>query len=45
LAHTTPRTLAVLSVVTALVLFGAHVSIRRTLVDYRFALLILALAR
>jgi len=45
LAHTTPRTLAVLSVVTALVLFGAHVSIRRTLVDYRFALLlILALA-
>ncbi|MFC6767545.1 energy-coupling factor transporter transmembrane component T family protein [Natrinema soli] len=44
LAHTTPRALAVLSVVTALVLFGARVSIRRTLVDYRFALLILALA-
>ncbi|WP_226038953.1 energy-coupling factor transporter transmembrane component T [Natrinema sp. DC36] len=44
LAHTTPRALVVLSVVTALVLFGARVSIRRTLVDYRFALLILALA-
>ncbi|MFB1065352.1 energy-coupling factor transporter transmembrane protein EcfT [Natrinema sp. H-ect4] len=44
LAHTTPRALAVLSAVTAIVLFSAHVSIRRTLVDYRFALLILALA-
>ncbi|MFA9417846.1 energy-coupling factor transporter transmembrane protein EcfT [Natrinema sp. HArc-T2] len=44
LAHTTPRALAVLSVVTAGILLAARISIRRTLVAYRFALVILALA-
>ncbi|MFD1562715.1 energy-coupling factor transporter transmembrane component T family protein [Haloarchaeobius amylolyticus] len=44
LAHTTPRALIVLSAVTAGVLLAARVPIRRTLVTYRFALLILALA-
>src|SRR6056297_1427742 len=44
LAHTTPRALAVLSVVTTGVLLAARVPVRRTLVAYRFALVILALA-
>lgn len=44
LAHTTPRALVVLSVVTAGGLLAARVPIRRTLVSYRFALLILGLA-
>lgn len=44
LAHPTPRALLVLSALTALALVAANVSLRRTLVAYRFALLILALA-
>ncbi|WP_265108188.1 energy-coupling factor transporter transmembrane component T family protein [Halosolutus halophilus] len=44
LAHTSPRALLVLSVVAALLLAAARVPLWRTLVAYRFALVILALA-
>ncbi|SEW09792.1 energy-coupling factor transporter transmembrane component T family protein [Natrinema salifodinae] len=44
LAHTTPRALALLSALTVGILFAARVSLWRTLVAYRFALGILALA-
>ncbi|MDF9744058.1 energy-coupling factor transporter transmembrane component T family protein [Natrinema salsiterrestre] len=44
LAHPTPRALIVLSVLTGLLLAAASVSLRRTLVAYRFALIVLVLA-
>ena len=44
LAHPTPRALIALSAVTAGVSLAARVPVRRTLVAYRFALLVLGLA-
>ncbi|MFC4543319.1 energy-coupling factor transporter transmembrane component T family protein [Halosolutus amylolyticus] len=44
LAHTSPRALLALSVVAALLLAAARVPLWRTLVAYRFALVILAIA-
>lgn len=44
LAHTTPRALLSLSVLTAIVLVAARVSLWRALVSYQFALVILAIA-
>ncbi|NGM67718.1 energy-coupling factor transporter transmembrane protein EcfT [Natronolimnobius sp. AArcel1] len=44
LAHTTIPALAILSVLTAGILYSARVSLLRTLVAYRFALVILAIA-
>ena len=44
LARTTPSALAVLTVVTALVLMAARVSLFRALYAYRFALLLLGIA-
>ncbi|WP_408957664.1 energy-coupling factor transporter transmembrane component T family protein [Natrinema sp. 74] len=44
LAHTTPRALVVFSALTAVVMAAARLSLRRTLVAYRFALVVLALA-
>ncbi|OAQ54740.1 hypothetical protein HTG_04030 [Natrinema mahii] len=44
LAHPTPRALLALSVVTVVVLTAARVSIRRTVVAYRYALVVLAIA-
>ncbi len=44
LAHPTPRALLVLSAVTAVALAAARVSLRRTVVAYRYALVVLALA-
>ncbi len=44
LAHTTPRALVVLSIIAAITLIAARVSLWRALVAYRFALVILAIA-
>ncbi|QLG48968.1 energy-coupling factor transporter transmembrane component T family protein [Natrinema halophilum] len=44
LAHTTPRALLVFSVFTAVAVTAAQLPLRRTVVAYRFALLILAIA-
>jgi len=44
LAHTTPRALIVFSALTAVAMATARLSLRRTLVSYRLALVVLALA-
>ncbi|ELZ21628.1 energy-coupling factor transporter transmembrane component T family protein [Natrinema limicola] len=44
LAHTTPRALIAFSVLTAVAMATARLSLRRTLVSYRLALVVLALA-